>query len=66
MYFDVKNGTIGELKQIELEGDEWAEFTGHCRRGCEDNAYEGERRALQLVRQVGVHRARGENQWSDV
>jgi hypothetical protein len=31
IYFDVNNDDVNELlNQIELEGDAWVEFTGHC------------------------------------
>jgi hypothetical protein len=52
---NVKNDDLDELNQIELEGAEWAEFTGQCLCGEKRDAYVGERSALQLVKGELVH-----------
>lgn len=56
MYFDVENNDLEQLKQIQLEGEPWTEWTGKCLKNKEETVYHGEGRSgLQLVIGSLVH-----------
>jgi hypothetical protein len=50
IYFDVENDDLAELNQVELEGDNWTEFTELCLQRKQRFAYQGGRSALELVK----------------
>jgi hypothetical protein len=54
IYFDVNNDDVNELDQVELEGDEWTQFTGRCLEEGDDDLYK-DRDDLQLVKGKFVH-----------
>eukprot|EP00978_Attheya_sp_CCMP212_P009910 scaffold23644_cov53-Attheya_sp.AAC.2 len=55
IYFDVDNDHLAKLNQVELEGDDWTEFTELCLQRKGRFAYQGEHSALELVKGKLVH-----------
>jgi hypothetical protein len=55
IYFDGENNDLAQLNQVELEGNDWTEFTKLCLRRKQRVAYKGERSALKLVKGKLVH-----------